>query len=129
MPAGHCWIHAKPGMIAGMHAHRPPLSHHLQWSSRLEHVAAIAAAQAEAYALGCSGRDTGVDEQHLLALAPSNKRAKTADAHRHAARPPAYTPLAFMCLLCRQMCQSAVELSSMPWVLSLDRLQEARLSD
>ncbi len=27
----------------------------------------------------CSGRETGVDTQHLLALAPSTKRPKTAD--------------------------------------------------
>ena len=78
-------------MIVGMHAHCLPISHRLQWSSRAKHVAVIIAAQAEAYALGCSGRDTGVDEQHLLALAPSNKRPKTADAHRHAARPWIHT--------------------------------------
>ena len=34
----------------------------------------------------CSGRDTGVDEQHLLALAPTSKRPRTAEKQKDAQR-------------------------------------------
>ena len=36
----------------------------------------------------CSGRETGVDKQHLLALAPSNKRPKTADKAKEGKEAP-----------------------------------------